>query len=87
MCVKETCWPVSTCIISRGRASTGRAVVVAAIITMFESLEKAIQQREKVLQRKDLYFQSEEHKQFYSICKGIPFYRWEYLLNNLEATR
>jgi hypothetical protein len=52
---------------------------------MFEALEKAIQQREKVQQTKDLYYQSEEHKQFYSICKGIPFYRWEYLLNNQEA--
>src|SRR2546421_13072689 len=52
---------------------------------MFEALEKAIQQREKVQQSKDLYYQSEEHRQFYSICKGIPFYRWEYLLNNDEA--
>jgi hypothetical protein len=51
---------------------------------MFEALEKAIQQREKVLQTKDLYYQSEEHKQFYSICKDMPFYRWEYLLNNQE---
>jgi hypothetical protein len=33
----------------------------------------------------DLYYQSEEHKQFYSLCKDIPFYRWEYLLNNHEA--
>jgi hypothetical protein len=52
---------------------------------MFESLEKAIQQREKLLQTKDLYYQSEEHKRFYSICKGISFYIWEYLLNNHEA--
>jgi hypothetical protein len=52
---------------------------------MFEALEKAIQQREKVLHSKDLYYQSEEHKQFYSICKDIPFYRWEYLLNNQEV--
>jgi hypothetical protein len=52
---------------------------------VFEALEKALQQREKLQQSKDLYYQSEEHKQFYSICKGIPFYRWEYLLNNQEA--
>ena len=52
---------------------------------MVESLEKAIQQREKIQQSKDLYYQSEEHKQFYSICKGIPFYRWEYLLDDHEA--
>jgi hypothetical protein len=52
---------------------------------MFEALEKAIQQREKVQQSKDLYYQSEEHKYFYSICEGIPFYRWEYLLNNQEV--
>lgn len=51
---------------------------------MFEALEKAIQQREKVLQSKDLYYQSEKHRQFYSICKDMPFYRWEYLLNNQE---
>jgi hypothetical protein len=52
---------------------------------VFEALEKAIQQREKIQQGKDLYYQSDEHKQFYSICKGIPFYRWEYLLNKQEA--
>jgi hypothetical protein len=52
---------------------------------MFEALEKAIQQQEKVQQSKDLYYQSDEHKQFYSVCKAIPFYRWEYLLNNQEA--
>jgi len=52
---------------------------------VFEILEKAIQQREKEQQSKDLYYQSEEHKQFCSLCKGIPFYRWEYLLNNHEA--
>jgi hypothetical protein len=51
---------------------------------MFEALEKVIQQREKLQQSRDLYYQSEEHKQFYSICKGIPFYKWEYLLNNQE---
>jgi hypothetical protein len=52
---------------------------------MFEAVEKAIQQRVKVQQSKDLYYQSEEHKHFYSLCKGIPFYRWEYLLNNYET--
>src|SRR5689334_10903674 len=51
---------------------------------MFESLEKAIQQREKVQQAKDPYYQSEVHKLFYSICKDIPFYRWEYLLSYNE---
>jgi hypothetical protein len=50
-----------------------------------ETLEKAIQQREKLLQSKDFHYQSEGHKQFYSICKDIPFYRWQYLLNNQEA--
>jgi primosomal protein N' len=57
------------------------SVKAVALASMFESLEKAIQQREKVLQSKDLYYQSEEHEQFYSICKGI----WEYLLNDHEA--
>jgi hypothetical protein len=52
---------------------------------MFEALEKVIQQREKIQQSKDVYYQSEEHQQFYSICKGILFYRWQYLLNNQEA--
>jgi hypothetical protein len=52
---------------------------------VFEALEKAIHLREKVQQSKDLNYQSEEHKQFYLICKGIPFYRWEYILNNQEA--
>lgn len=46
-------------------------------ITVFEALEKAIQQREKIQQSKDVYYQSEEHKRFYSLCKGIPFYRWD----------
>jgi hypothetical protein len=52
---------------------------------MFEALEKAIHQREKLRQSNDLYYHSEDHKQFYSTCKDIPFYRWEYLLNNHEA--
>jgi hypothetical protein len=52
---------------------------------VFEALEKAIQLREKVKHSKDLNYQSEEHNQFYFICKGIPFYRWEYLLNDQEA--
>jgi hypothetical protein len=38
-----------------------------------------------VQQSRDLYYQSEGHKQFYSTCKGIPFYRRDYLLNNQEA--
>ena len=37
-------------------------------ITVFEALEKAIQQREKVQQSKDVYYQSEEHKRFNSLC-------------------
>jgi hypothetical protein len=61
------------------------SVKAVALASMFESLEKAIQQREKEQQSKDLYYQSEEHEHFYSICKGIPFYRWEYLLSNHEA--
>jgi hypothetical protein len=44
---------------------------------MFESLEKAIHQREKILQDKDHYYQSEEHGRLYSRYKGIPFYGWE----------
>jgi hypothetical protein len=52
---------------------------------VFEALEKAIQQRERIEQSKDHFHQSEEHMLFFSICKGIPFYRWECLLNNQEA--
>jgi len=52
---------------------------------VFDALEKAIQQREKGKQSKDLYYQSEDHKHFYSFCKGIPFYKWEYLLSNHEG--
>jgi hypothetical protein len=52
---------------------------------MFEALEKAIQQREKVQQSKDLHYQSEGHRHFYSICSDIPFYKWEYLFKNQET--
>jgi hypothetical protein len=61
------------------------SVKEAALTVMFETLEKAIQQPEKIEHSKDLSCQSEKHKQFYPLCKGIPFYRWKYLLNNHEA--
>jgi len=44
---------------------------------MFEQLQKEIERREKDRHHKDIFSsQTEQHKQFYSICKNIPFYLW-----------
>jgi hypothetical protein len=46
---------------------------------MFEALAKTIKEHEKILGSKDLYHDSQEHKAFYNICKGVKFYCWDFM--------
>lgn len=53
---------------------------------MFEALSKVIEHQRKLAESKDIFRpQSEEHKTFYSICKGLPFYRWDYMQSGKES--
>src|SRR5437762_1928964 len=45
---------------------------------MFEQLQKEIERREKDKQQTQVFApQTEQHKQFYLMCKNISFYLWD----------
>ena len=57
-------------------------VVIVVTTAVFENLTKYVDQQNKQRELTNIYKpQSEAHKQFYDLCKGIQFYRWEYLDN------
>lgn len=51
---------------------------------MFEQLDKLVKEREKIQESKDLFYDTEEHKQYYEICKDMSFYCWQFMLENSE---
>jgi hypothetical protein len=52
---------------------------------LFEALDKTIKAYQKTLESKDIYHDSDEQKEFYSLCRNIPFYLWDYMLEGREA--
>lgn len=51
---------------------------------MFENLQRVLDQKQKELQQRDSYNESEEAKAFTSSCHGLPFYRWDLMSNDDE---
>ncbi len=52
---------------------------------MFENLARLLDAKQKELQQRDLYNETEEAKAFTSSCHGLPFYRWDLMMMSNEA--
>lgn len=51
---------------------------------MYENLARAIDQLKKAKESKNIFKETEEQKQFFSLSNGLPFYLWHHMLNNTE---
>src|SRR6476619_2080917 len=47
-----------------------------------ENLARLLEVKQRELQQRDLYNESEQAEAFTSSCHGLPFYRWDLMMSN-----